>query len=291
MKKPKILIVEDTFDYYDGLVEFFEEKGFEIIRDKSDEDSFVNSAAVARKLCKSQVPDIALLDIDLKNDEEDGIDLGIWLHERFGIPLVYLTEKGDTYGNVQRLSSLPNIGFYTKASTDDKMRDLWMTIQLLLVQSKKDTSKAKGLWVPDRPIALSYLNDNSNSLYKYNEEFGNYRDKQRLIFFSEIIKVEKVPHERWNKNNVVILLANEDNAYLYNSALSAMDELLPWEFIKINASEIVNGAFMEKRRTSQEGQFFIRGEMYTVSRDFSGRDLGLLKLKKLFLEMERDGME
>lgn len=83
MEKIKILVVEDEWVVSEEILEILEKNGFEVIGQAEDA---VEALAIAGR----HIPDIALLDINIKGDI-DGIELAHMLKERHQCGVIFLT--------------------------------------------------------------------------------------------------------------------------------------------------------------------------------------------------------
>lgn len=278
MNKKKILIVEDVLEFYDKLAEFFIEKDFEIIRE--DEDSFVDNYEKAVELCKQHDPDIALLDIRINNKDKDGIDLAIWLKEQYNIPIIFLSDK-DTYGNLERIKKYPEFRFFMKANSEEKLRELWFNVQVLLSQENQPSEDSKGIWFKVRSVPYTYFSNVKNSLQTFKDEFGNHQDRERLFRFSEIMEIRSLNDQGWGRNNIVLIEKDKVNVHIVNTTLNAVEEELPYPFVRINSGTIIYGRLVNSKGKS-DNVYYIDDQRYEISKDFKGSELALRKLRRLY---------
>ncbi|MCR9257843.1 MAG: response regulator [Alphaproteobacteria bacterium] len=87
MTKPRILIVEDEMITAIDEKETLEELGYDIV-------SIVDNGEEAIKLAGALKPDVVLMDITLKGDM-DGMDAAWQIRETSGIPVIFVTAKGN----------------------------------------------------------------------------------------------------------------------------------------------------------------------------------------------------
>jgi CheY-like chemotaxis protein len=83
MVKRKILIVEDEFILYWSLREIFERRGYEVC-------DIITTGKGAITIAEKEKPDVIIMDINL-DGKMNGIEAGIKIKTRFGIPIIYLT--------------------------------------------------------------------------------------------------------------------------------------------------------------------------------------------------------
>jgi len=98
MAKARILIVEDEAIVAVDIQKTVQTLGYEV-------PAIAFSGEEALKKAEELHPDVVLMDIVLKG-EMDGIEAAQQIHERFGIPIVYLT----AYMDEERLTRAQRIG-------------------------------------------------------------------------------------------------------------------------------------------------------------------------------------
>ena len=79
----KVLIIEDEFLIALNLKETLTKEAFDVIGTAS---SYTESI----QICKSRIPDIALVDINIEGDK-NGIETAAFLKEAFGVAIIFLT--------------------------------------------------------------------------------------------------------------------------------------------------------------------------------------------------------
>lgn len=99
MKAIKVLIVEDELIIAESIRDLLEAIGYQVTE-------VVRSAEEAFEAIDLDMPDIALIDIQLKG-KETGIWLGEKIREQFHIPFIYLTSHGDQQTVQEAVSTLP----------------------------------------------------------------------------------------------------------------------------------------------------------------------------------------
>ena len=105
---PRILIVEDEPFIAENLQEMLSIFGHE-------NTEIANSTSQAIKAIKISRPDLVLLDIKIKGDQ-DGIELGGIIKEQYQLPFVYLTSYSDKE-TVNRAKHTQPLGFIVKPFT------------------------------------------------------------------------------------------------------------------------------------------------------------------------------
>ncbi len=229
----KILIVEDEFIIYQELVEFFEEKGFYIIR--HPEEKAVDNYDDAIELLKTNKPDIAIVDIKIKG-EKDGLELCAYIKKYFKTLIVILSAY-DNYVNLERATAIAVDDFVLKVDKPVNKRQLWAKIHLALPKfSLMQEPQSTGRFLGVREIEIN-INTSANNKKRDNDP----------VYLETFIKWENITHiESYNKgvsdgnNNILIHTINGKKGYLYRSTLSEMTHFLPEYFVRVDKSNIIN---------------------------------------------------
>lgn len=195
MSKPSILIVEDEALIADDMAEILEMHGF-IVSDIVDE------AVDALSSVEKNNPDMALLDINIKG-EEDGISLA----SRLEIPFVFITSFYDQK-TIQRASKVNPSGYLVKPFSEN---ELIANVELAL-------NKQKGsLQVSQLPEKLFFRQDQEilsvmSDQIVYAEAFDNYTN-----------------------------LFTMDSKYIISHTLKSVEEkLAPLGFVRVHRSYLIN---------------------------------------------------
>ena len=124
MSKAKILIVEDDSMLCTVFEMFLDELGYL-------QCGTVPSGEEALKHCEGNTPDLILMDIHL-DGEIDGIDVAKVVHEKYNIPIIYIS--GDSDVSTVKRAVLPNTyGFMTKPVYKNSLE---LNIEFALVKHK-----------------------------------------------------------------------------------------------------------------------------------------------------------
>ncbi|MCK4448671.1 MAG: response regulator, partial [Candidatus Marinimicrobia bacterium] len=87
MSKVKILLVEDEADVAEGIQAILEDQGYSV-------PDVIAYGEEAIEKAGETCPDLVLMDILLKG-AMDGIEAAKHIHDRFNIPVIYLTGYAD----------------------------------------------------------------------------------------------------------------------------------------------------------------------------------------------------
>ena len=145
---PKILIVEDEPFIAENLQEMLSIFGYE-------DTEIANSANQAIKAIKTSRPDLCLLDVKIKGDQ-DGIELGGIIQEQYQLPFVYITSYSDK-DTVNRAKHTRPLGFIVKPFTKD---DVYAAIEVALF-NKNRIAVGQGTL----PIVANPTTYNNDSIY------------------------------------------------------------------------------------------------------------------------------
>jgi len=155
MKKYKILIVEDEVIVALDIKDELEILGYEVI-------DLVTNHTNALKTVQNELPDLIIMDINLKNSK-DGIETAKAILQIQYIPIIYLTAYTDDI-TIEKASNTNPVGYITKPFKNDDLR-----ISLRLAFSKLSI-KTKDIKIKERLLHIGldyYINlDNYNVYYK-----------------------------------------------------------------------------------------------------------------------------
>jgi DNA-binding LytR/AlgR family response regulator len=214
MGKKSILIVEDEWIIYDELASFLSKKDFEIAPYTKSFDGAINKI-------KLQMPDMVLLDINLQGDK-DGIDLGEELSSKYHIPFIYLSAYSDeVIVNRARRTNPDTFLIKTKPNIDKEQ--LYVAINMAISKTNRS--------LPNNKDGIFVYTD----YYRDTTETGHNELKKILLRFDDIHLITTDN----TKRNYITIHTKDSISHLRNS-LSSIKEILPFHFVRINNSEIIN---------------------------------------------------
>lgn len=234
--KPKahILIVEDKAILYKRLSMALAEENYSV-------DGYTPSVEKALERIQSKMPDIVLLDIDLEG-EQTGIDLGKILSSTYKIPFIYVTDYDDNETFFESLqTNHDNFLVKTKPHLDTKQ--VVRAIQTALGRSRKEvglltkdallcftdyienTKEHNSSQVSQVPVSLEEIALITTNSTKKDEE--KTREKGRPCF--KKLKANYSRVENWKKQSFYLPVS-----------LTEISGKLPYNFIRINESEVIN---------------------------------------------------
>ncbi|MBU1040346.1 MAG: response regulator [Proteobacteria bacterium] len=127
MHKGRILVVEDETIVALGIQSNLERLGYEVVGRAS-------TGREALDLAESSRPDLVLMDVMLGGGGMDGIDTALELHERFSLPVVYLSAATDEK-TLERAKRTDPFGYITKPFRD---HDLSLAIEVALYKYRTE---------------------------------------------------------------------------------------------------------------------------------------------------------
>lgn len=200
MEQKTILLVEDDFLNRRLSKKTLRENGYLVLEAKNAKEAF--------EVLKKEMVDLAIFDINLGKNQQDGISLGQYIQEKLHLPFIYLTayENPEIVGRA--VATLP----YSYLTKPFKSVDLITAVALAIRQSAgKHVPK---ILVKEEDYNVALPIDEIN----YIESDGNY-----LLFYTD----EKV--------------------YKYRSTIKQIIGTLPKNvFVQVHRAYVVNKAKIEK---------------------------------------------
>lgn len=195
MSKASILIVEDEALVADDIARMLTQEGYTVF-------GIADNAEDVLKILDKKVPDVILLDINIKGDQ-DGIELSSALK----VPFIYLTSYYDQH-TIERASKTKPAGYVLKPFSN---KDLMVNIELAL----KKTSEVKVVHAESVKIFV--------------------RKDQELISISsdDILYAEAFDNYSY--------VYTSDQKYMVSHTLKSIQEKLePFGFVRVHRSFLVN---------------------------------------------------
>jgi two-component system, LytTR family, response regulator LytT len=210
MEKIQVLIVEDELIIAEDMKEMLRELQYNVVGIASDYEE-------AGSILSEVVPDIALLDIHLRG-QEDGITLARSIREKFDIPVVFISSYSDR-ATVERAKQVRPEGYIVKPFTRE---DLYTSIEIALFNHANNRSSMSD------PL-------------KKDEETVVLKDH---IFIRKDYMLIKIRFEElmWIRSELNYLeLHCLENKYLIRSTLKEFVDKLPaGYFLQVHKSYCVN---------------------------------------------------
>lgn len=208
MEKIKVLVVEDEIIIADHLCDILDELGYSAL-----EPAINYSEAIAQ--ISSEVPDIAILDIEL-GGRKTGIDLAKYIIENYNFPFIFLTSNTDPQ-TVEKAKKVNPPAYLTKPFTKES---IYTSIEIALNNSKKIEATKRNFAIKD-----SFFIKADGTFIK--------------IYFDEILYL-KSEHVYTEIN------LNDGKTKLVRIGLNTIINKLNSEFIQVHRSYIINLNYLTK---------------------------------------------
>ena len=224
MTKKTILIVEDDYLNRRLSKKVLLENGYEVFEAKN--------AKEALEILKRESVTFAILDINLGENEQDGISLGQQIKDKFSIPFIYLT----AYENQEIIGKAISTSPYSYLTKPFKNSDLIAAIEIAIRQSSYFPKQKPFIHVKEADYFVKLDEEKIN----YIESEGNY-----LLFYTD----EKVYKIRSTIKNILSELSESDfiqthRAYIVNK--NKIEKFSSKSLIIRNTSIPVSENFLEK---------------------------------------------
>ncbi|MFT6054218.1 MAG: DNA-binding LytR/AlgR family response regulator [Roseivirga sp.] len=207
---PRILIVEDEPFIAENLQEMLELFGY-------GNTEIANSANQAIKSIKTSRPDLVLLDVKIKGDQ-DGIELGGIIHDQYKLPFVYITSYSDKE-TVNRAKHTQPLGFIVKPFTKD---DVYAAVEVALF-NKNRMEVNSGV----------NLHEANPTTYNNDSIFIKRRTLLEKVKYSDLIWIEA-------DGNHITLHASGDRDFTVRKSLKEITDRLPKDrFLRVHKSFVV----------------------------------------------------
>ncbi|MBD2705408.1 response regulator [Spirosoma sp. BT702] len=204
----KLLVVEDDMIIAANIALQLTKLGYEV-------SGIVPRGEEAIQHAETNRPDLILLDISLKG-ALDGIDTGHAIHQRWNIPIIYVTANTDEATFARAKKTYP----YAYLSKPIRAIELQRAIELAMSRLV-DEPPTSAHPAPDAPFVLS------------DRIFVRHREKIVKIFIADILYVEA------DRN--YCHLYTTDKEYLLTTTLKVMEDKLPVAyFLRVHRSYLVN---------------------------------------------------
>lgn len=225
MEKAYILIVEDEALLYKRMRKVLEGEHYSI-------GEYLPSVSKAIKSINNKRPDIVLLDIQLQG-EETGLDLGKKLYEDYHIPFIYITEYDDDQTFYDGLNT-NHEHFIVKTKPRLKPKEIIRAIQTVLKRNnnKVDFTKEGVLGLVNYldEIKKFGINQITRVPIKYDD----------IAFFTIKPFINENELEEELRDNYLWFLTKNKEYYFLKKSLKEILGKLPYYFVRINESYIVN---------------------------------------------------
>ena len=234
----KILIVEDEMIIGAKISMYVEQMGHEVL-------GLLPRGEDAIQFIESNVPDLILLDINLKGTK-DGIEIAQEIKSDKNIPIIFLTANSDDH-HFDRAKATQPEAFISKPF---KKRDLQRAIELMLSRKTPESQKAS----PSENI----LDDRIFIFDKGERIRVMYADIQYLEADRNYTNIKTTQRE-----------------FLLSSNIKSIESKLPSNFIRVHRSYVINLKAIDK---ILESQILISGKSIPIARSMKADLLERLRM-------------
>lgn len=259
--KIKILLVEDEAYSYMHVQNILEAEGYEVLAypGKPFIDNYEDAVAVTQ----TDIPHIAILDIDLGKNKKDGIEIGQFIRDTYYSPVIFLSAHNNDE-NLRRSGMMRADGFVVKLGKPLELQQLKADIKRLLPLAEiADQIRKEG--------ASFYVKE-----LKGSKDTGMGFRRTRILW----TELSFVRTTTMVKNSVVIYLSN-GREFLYHTSLTECQAELPPHFLRFSGQEIINAKLFTSQGKS-DWVYYIDDKRYEVSEAYR-TEKTLAILKGLFL--------
>lgn len=163
MKQKTILLVEDDFLNRRHLKKVLLENDYRVLEAKNAKETL--------ELLKKEMVTLIILDINLGENEQDGIALGGQIKDQFNVPFIYLT----AYENSEFIEKAVSTSPYSYITKPFKNSDLIASLEIAIRQSFAESQRKPSICVKDDDYNVELDLDEID----YIESDGNY-----LLFYT-----------------------------------------------------------------------------------------------------------
>jgi two-component system, LytTR family, response regulator LytT len=214
MSNIKVLIVEDELIIAEDMKSMLKELRYEVIGVARDNKSALDKLA-------QEIPDIALIDIQLKNND-NGIDLGKTIKENYYIPVVFVTSHSDKI-TLEKAKQINPEGYIVKPF---EKADLYTAIELAV---------------------FNFSSRKKSEIESSDELFDNVVLKDSIFIRKDYMLVKiKFDDLKWIKSddNYLELYCTENKHIIRSTLKEFIDKLPHAAFLQVHKSFCVNIKFI-----------------------------------------------
>ena len=270
--KKHILIVEDVPFIYHEVATAVEDAGFSV-------DVFTPSVEDAIARIHKRRPDLVLLDIKLKG-KEDGTYLGNLLKTEYHIPFIYVTDYDDNFTFNQSSQTHPeafmskktlqlfqdDIVIKTKPEFDEKHLIQQMILILQRYDKEPVSANKEGIMAfVDLPKNLNEADSSEISQRPVKYADIEFFTSKIIDINSDTLSKEKIEKLKKEGRNIAKLITVNKEPYYYRGNLSKIIKTLPYNFVRINSSEILNVTVKTFDGRINGRRLVIAGKTYSIS--------------------------
>lgn len=218
-KRISILIVEDELIVADYIQDCLQKLDYIIAGIVMTYEEAVNTL-------KESLPDLILMDISLKG-MKNGIDLGDYVSNHYGIPFIFTTSHSDRV-TVDRAKQVMPYAYLIKPFSEE---DLYAAIETALTQYAHRKGRKADAVNSQEPVIVD------DAIFLKN------KDRYVKIKLDELIYIEA--------NDNYCSLYTQDSTYVLKTQLKTLQDNMPEYFWRIHRSFIVNLHHLKSFKTDE----------------------------------------
>lgn len=231
--KAKILIVEDEAVLYERLRRNLTKENYVVF----DYTPSVDEALSRINITK---PDLVLLDIHLEGNKT-GLDLGKKLNEYYKIPFIYVTQYSDDQTFYEGLHT-NHEDFVVKTKPHLDTKELIRKIQTVL---NRNSTKTHDFTENGLMVLADYLDEiknlPDNAIGRIPIEYSQIAYFSTASFMNKNNMTETLrPNYIWLYTYKTVKDKIVKERYFLKSSLSELSKKLPYNFVRVNDSYIIN---------------------------------------------------
>jgi DNA-binding LytR/AlgR family response regulator len=205
MEERTILLVEDNFLNRRLTKKVLSENNYRILEAKNAKETL--------DILKKELVTLAILDINLGEDEQDGITLGQQIKEEFSVPFIYLT----AYETPEVIGKAVSTSPYSYLTKPFKNSDLIASVEIAIRQSYSLHKRKPFIVVKDGEYNVELALDEID----YIESDGNYllfhSNKKIYKLRSTIVKILEELPDSFFKQTHRAYIVNKNRVQKFNS--------------------------------------------------------------------------
>jgi DNA-binding response OmpR family regulator len=252
--KAHILIVEDEAILYERLRAKLSKALYTVA-------DYAPSVTEALASIHTKRPDLVLLDINLEG-EQTGFDLGKQLHDVYNIPFIYVTQYEDDATFYKGLHTNHD-DFIVKTKPHLNIDELLRKMQTVLHRQQQNQPPTKQEGVMG---LIGYLDDIKElDKSQVTRVPVPYQD---IVFFTVRPYINENETEESLRANYLWFQTKNKDYYFLKTSLRDLQKTLPYNFVRINESYIVNIATNVMDGRINGSRLCIKNQEYTINNTY-----------------------
>ena len=207
MTEKTILLVEDDFLNRRLSKKILAENGYRVLEAKNAKETI--------EILKKEAVNLVILDINLGENEQDGISLGQYIKDHFGLPYIYLT----AYENPDIISKAVATSPYSYLTKPFKNVDLIISVEIAIRQATQLNREAPTIQIKDSGYNIKIVVEDINYIVS-DGNYLNFHTDDKVYKCRCTIKqiLEKLPESGFvQTHRAYIVNKDKIEKYSYNN--------------------------------------------------------------------------